>query len=286
MKHLGSIFLFIYSLSWCGSIPSDVKHMVVDHNGLTIECFVDSIGYQYIYFVPKDSVDIDSMEIKDVYYVYSDYNRIFHHSWSFEENIRRIENRTGQAYTTSGDTLNFIDIKFDKDMIQPEILLTTGHERSEYISMFDVEHIETDFSIMTYSVKRGFQYSFYSFMIAATMNIALSWDKERRAIPQIWDQYDNLMPMISIIGFNKQHGTGVTYESLTSLVPLSILISMGYDVYKEKNKFYFSPIYEEREFGRNMHVFSLKQMIIKRLNGIIFRLEKNNLGRKVLGWFR
>ena len=123
-------------------------------------------------------------------------------------------------------------------------------------------------------------------MIAATMNIALSWDKERRVIPQIWDQYDNLMPMISVIGLNKKHGTGVTYESLTSLVPLSVLISMGYDVYKEKNKFYFSSVYEEREFGRNMYIFSLKQMVINRLNGIIFRLEKNNLGRKVLGWFR
>ena len=157
---------------------------------------------------------------------------------------------------------------------------------TEYISLFDIEHIETDFSIMTYSVKRGFQYSFYSFIIATTLNIGLSWDNERRAIPQVWDQYDNLLPMISLLGLNKQHGTGVTYESLTSLVPLTILISMAYDVFKDKNKFYFSPVYEKKEFGRSMHVFSLKQLVRSKLDGIVFRLEKSKLGRKVIEWFR
>ncbi|MDP6168663.1 MAG: hypothetical protein QF780_01525, partial [Candidatus Marinimicrobia bacterium] len=227
-----------------------------------------------------------SMKNKDVYYVYNDFDRIFHYSWSFEENVRRIQDRTGKVYTTDGDTIDFIDLNFNKDMIDPEILLKIGPERSEYISMFDIERIETDFSIMYYSVKRGFQYSFYSFLLAATIDIAGQWDKERRAIPQIWDQYDDLLPMISIIGLNKQHGTGVGYESLTALVPLAILISMGYDIYKEKNKFYFSPVFEEREFGRNMRVFSIKRMIITQLESIIFKLEKNKFGRKVVGWFR
>ena len=286
MKHFGCIFIFINSLLWSGTTPTDVKHVVVDHNGMTTECFVDSVGYHYIYFIPKDSVDIDSMKNKDVYYVYNDFDRIFHYSWSFEENVRRIQDRTGKVYTTDGDTIDFIDLNFNKDMIDPEILLKIGPERSEYISMFDIERIETDFSIMYYSVKRGFQYSFYSFLLAATIDIAGQWDKERRAIPQIWDQYDDLLPMISIIGLNKQHGTGVGYESLTALVPLTILISMGYDIYKEKNKFYFSPVFKEREFGRNMRVFSIKRMIITQLESIIFKLEKNKFGRKVVGWFR
>ena len=287
MKHFGCIFIFNISLLWSDAIPTDVKHVVVDHKGMTIEGFVDSIGHQYIYFVPKDSVDMDSMKIKDVYYAYNDFDRIFHYSWSFEENVRRIQDRTGKAYTIDGDTLDFIDIKFNKDMIDPEILLIkTGPKRSEYVSIFDIERIETDFSIMSYSVKRGFQYSFYSFLIAATLDIARQWDKERRAIPQIWDQYDDLLPMISIIGLNKQHGTGVAYESLTSLVPLSILVSMGYDIYKEKNKFYFSPVFAENQFGRNMHVFSIKRMLITQFESMIFKLEKNKFGRKVVGWFR
>ena len=286
MKHFSSIFLFVFSYLLSDTSPTDVKHIVIDHNGNTTECFVDSIGYQYVYFIPSDSVDTDSMKLKNAYYIHSDYDRIFHHSWSFEENIKRMENRTGKAYTINGDTLHFIDIKFDKDMITPEVLLTTGPGKSKYISMFDLEKIETDFSIMAYSVERGFFYSFYTFLIAATFEIIASWDKERRMVPQIWDQYDDLLPKVSIIGLNKQKGNGVAYESFTSLIPLTVLISMAYDVYKEKNKFYFSPVYEKREFGRNMHVFSLKQLVRNGFDEIIYKLEKNSFGRKVIGLFR
>ena len=111
MKHFSCIFLFVFSYLLSGTKPTDVKHIVIDHYGNTTECFVDSIGYQYVYFIPRDSVDTDSMKLKNAYYIYSDYDRIFHHSWSFEENIKRMENRTGKAYTINGDTIDFIDIK-------------------------------------------------------------------------------------------------------------------------------------------------------------------------------
>ena len=260
--------------------------MIVGYKGTTTECFVDSIGYQYLYFIPKDSVDSDSIKLKDVYYIYNDFDRVFHYSWSFEENVRRMENRTGKLFTIKGDTLDFIDIQFNKDMIRPEIFVKTGLERSEFISMLDIEKVETDFSIMSYSVERGFYYSFYSFLLLATFDIARQWDKERRAIPQFWDQYNDLMPMLSIIGFNKKEGTGVTYQSFTSLIPISVLISMVYDVFKEKNKFYFTPIYEEKEFGRNMYIFSLKQVVNTGIKSVVFKLEQTKFGNKVIGWFR
>ena len=53
------------------------------------------MGYEYIYFTMKDSVELDSMKIKDAYYIYTDLNKVFHYSWSFNENIQRMENRTG-----------------------------------------------------------------------------------------------------------------------------------------------------------------------------------------------
>ena len=286
MKHFGCIFIFIISILWSNSSELDVKHMIVGYKGTTTECFVDSIGYQYLYFIPKDSVDSDSIKLKDVYYIYNDFDRVFHYSWSFEENVRRMENRTGKLFTIKGDTLDFIDIQFNKDMIRPEIFVKTGLERSEFISMLDIEKVETDFSIMSYSVERGFYYSFYSFLLLATFDIARQWDKERRAIPQVWDQYNDLMPMLSIIGFNKKEGTGVTYQSFTSLIPISVLISMVYDVFKEKNKFYFTPIYEEKEFGRNMYIFSLKQVVNTGIKSVVFKLEQTKFGNKVIGWFR
>ncbi len=286
MKHFACIFIFIISFLWPRSNETDVKHMIVEYDGSTTECFIDSFGYQYLYFIPKDSVDTDSMKLKDIYYVFNDFNRVFHYSWSFEQNAELIENRSGSLYKTNGDTIHFTDIEFNKDMIQPEILVKIAIDRSEYISLFDVEKIETDFSIMTESVKRGFYYSFYSFLAAATFDIIKSWDKDRRVIPQIWEQYSDLMPMISIIGFNKQKGTGVTYESLTALIPTSIIISMIYDIYKKKNKFYFHPMFKEKYYDRNMYVFSLKNIFQTNMRNIIYKIEKNKFGAKVIKLFR
>ena len=257
--------------------------MIVEYNGATTEGFVDSIGYQFLYFVPKDSVDMDSMALKDIYYVYNDFNRVFHYSWSFEENVRRMENRTGKVFTVQGDTMEFINIQFNKDMVNPEILIKTGIDHSEFVSMLQIEKIETDFSIMTYSIRRGFYYSYYSFLLASTFDIMRTWDKERRAIPQIWDQYNDLFPMISIIGMKE---TGVTYESFTSLIPFSVLVSMIYDVIRDKNKFYFTPVYEKRKFGRNMYVFSLKHILHTQTKNLFFKVEGTKLGGKVIGWIR
>ena len=153
MKQIGCIFLFIISFLRSESAKLDVKHMIVEYNGATTEGFVDSIGYQFLYFVPKDSVDMDSMALKDIYYVYNDFNRVFHYSWSFEENVRRMENRTGKVFTVQGDTMEFINIQFNKDMVNPEILIKTGIDHSEFVSMLQIEKIEINFSNSSYAVR-------------------------------------------------------------------------------------------------------------------------------------
>ena len=89
MKHLWCIFI-LYNILWSRSLNKDVNHIIVDHKGNTIECFIDSIGYEYLFFIQKDSVDMDSMKLKKVYYAYNDFDRVFHYSWSFEENVRRM----------------------------------------------------------------------------------------------------------------------------------------------------------------------------------------------------
>jgi hypothetical protein len=283
MKQFGCIFLFIISFSRSASGDLDVKHLIVDHKGNTTECFVDSIGYQFLYYIPIDSVDRDSMFIKDIYYAYNDFGKVFHYSWSFQENIRRMSERTGQLFTIDGDTIDFINIKFNDDMIDPEVFINTSVDRSEFISMFNIEKIETDYSIMYYSIKKGFHYSFYSFIIASTLNVTLNWDKERRAVPQIWDKYNDLFPSIKMIGMRD---TGVMYQSFTSLIPFSVFISMIYDMYKDKNEFYFTPIFEEKKFGRNMYIFSFKNITKTYSRKIIYKVESTKFGNKVLGWIR
>ena len=282
MKHFWCIFIFITILC-SNNLDRDVKHIILDYKGESIECFIDSIGYEFLYFTPKDSVDRDSLKIKDIYYSFSDLNRVFHYSWSFKENIRRMKNRSGYLHTIHDDTIAFVDIKFYDDMIGPEIFIKKDPNNSAFISMFDVKKIETDYSIMSYSVRRGFFLSFYTFIGLTLIEVYGNWDKEKRLIPQFWNEFDDIMPMISFIGLRK---TGVTYQSFTSLIPITVLGSMVYDIVMDKNKFYFNPIYKENTFGRNMYVFSIKNIFSNQMKSILYKVEGTKFGGKSIGWLR
>ena len=278
------MFIFIlFSFLWSNRDDKDVNHMIVKYKGETINCFIDSMGYEYIYFTPKDSVELDSMKLKNVYYIYNDLNKVFHYSWSFNENIQKMENRTGFLYTTSGDTFNFIDIQFYQDMIQPEIYIKKNLEKSAFIPMLEVEKIETDYSIISYSSKRGFYYSFSLFIISTLIEINSDWNKGTRLFPAAANQFNDLMPNIKNIGLRD---AGSTYESLTSLIPLSVFGTMIYDVIRNKNQFYFTPLYKEKTFGRNMYVFSLKHILESNLHSLVYKIEATKLGGKVVRWLR
>ena len=282
MKQFMFIFILI-SFLWSNNKNFDVNHMIVKYQGETIECLIDSMGYEYIYFTMKDSVELDSMKIKDAYYIYTDLNKVFHYSWSFNENIQRMENRTGVLYTTHGDTFSFIDIKFYKDMLTPEIYIKKNPENSAFIPMLEVEKIETDFSLISYAVERGFFYSLSLFIISTMLEINSEWKKGTRLFPAAANQFNDLMPMIKNVGLKD---AGATYESLTALIPLSVFGTMAYDIVKNKNQFYFTPVFKNNKFGRNMYVFSLKHILESRLQSIVYRIEATTVGGKVVGWLR
>ena len=91
-------------------------------------------------------------------------------------------------------------------------------------------------------------------LYSTLIEINSDWSKGIRLFPAAANQFNDLMPNIKDIGLRD---AGSTYESLTSLIPLSVFGTMIYDVIKNKNQFYFTPIYKEKTFGRNMYVFSL-----------------------------
>ena len=283
MKLIASIFLLTFSLVASDTTHTDVNHMIVKFDGETLIGSIDSINRKNVYFIQKDSAEYDSLLLKDVYYIYNDYDRIFYKSWSFEQNLNRMKNRSGFIFTLNGDTIPFYSINFIADMIHPEIFIKTGLNQSEFISLFEIQKIVTDNSIMQYSIERGFFYSFYAFLVSATLDIPFKWDNSRRASPQIWDRYNDLLPKATMIGLND---TGSKYESLILSIPISVGSSMLYDLWKKKNVFYFTSAYEENLFGRNMYVFSLKHISKVYLENTIFKLENTKLGVKFIGWIR
>jgi len=282
MKQFASIILFIYSCLWSKNDYNDVQHIIVKHNGESIVGYIDSIGYDLLYYTPKDSADTDSMHLRHVYYAYNNYKKIFHYSWSFMENIRMMVDRPATLFTSSGDTIQLNKVRFRPDMLQPEVFIQDTSYKSELISLFDIEKINTDYSIMEFSAKRGFFYSFYSFLIVTALNTILNME-EGRKIPQIWNQFDELLPRLSLVGLRD---TGKAYESLSFVIPTSVLLSMIYDVWKNKNEFYFTPLMEEKKFERNMYVFSFKHITKTQLSRIVYKIESTKFGNKLVGFFR
>ena len=115
------------------------------------------------------------------------------------------------------------------------------------------------------------------------IEINSEWNKGTRLFPATANQLNDLMPMIKDVGLKD---AGATYESLTSLIPLSVFGTMAYDVIRNKNQFYFTPIFKNNKFGRSMYVFSLKHILESRLHSIVYKIEATRIGGKAVGWLR
>ena len=279
MKQLFIIFInFIcWTISFCSS--NDVNHVIIDHKGNSIVGIIDSIDLDNVYYKSNLSMDEKTKSLNKVYYIFNDYDRIFHYDWSFYENMRRIRNRPGELITIYNDTIKYKSIDFTENMIEPEILINGVNDTSFYIPMLKTYKIKTDFSIMEYSVSRGFWYSFSAFILGAAIDVKFKREPDRRYIPNVWDQYNDLLPKVKSLGIKS---TGSQFSSLSYLIPISVLISMGYDIYKDKRSFYFHPIKRKEDYPRSMYVFSFKNIVGKFISKRVRKFEKSKIGNYLL----
>ena len=278
MKRLLVIFIFILTRGNADSLDTDVNHVIIDHKGNSIIALIDSIDLDRVYYKKKNSAENSTMDVDKVYFIYNDYDRIYHYDWSYYENLRRIKNRTGKIITLKNDSISFKDIEFSSNRIFPEVLVHGTNDTSFYMPALDVYKIQTDYSIMQYAVERGFWYSFTTFILSAALDTRLKWDKNRRFAPQVWDQYNDLLPAINILD---RKPTGVTYASVSYIIPLSVLGSMLWDIYKDKRSFYFHPLEKNKPYPRTMYVFSPKHIIESFVHKTLVRIERSKIGRFV-----
>jgi len=278
MKRILEIFIFsLVSLS-ADSLGTDVNHVIVDHKGNTIVAIIDSIDLDHVYYKSKNSSETSTMDIDRVYFIYNDYDRIYHYDWSYYENLRRITNRTGKIITLDNDSISFNNIEFSANRIFPEILVHGTNDTSFYMPALDVYKIQTDYSIMHYAAERGFWYSFTSFILSAAIETRQKWDKNRRFSPQVWDQYNDLLPAIN---FLDRKPTGVTYASVSYIIPLSVVGSMLWDIYKDKRSFYFHPLEKDTQYPRTMYVFSPRHIVESFIQKTLVRVERSKIGKYI-----
>ena len=152
-------------------------------------------------------------------------------------------------------------------MINPELFVTLSSNRSEFYPLLDVKKIVTDYSIMEFSVERGFRLSFTGFFLAFLLDRRLK----------------DFLPKFEFLGLNQ---SGVTYESFVHLIPMATLVAMFYDYLMDKRSFYFTPVLKDETFDRNMYVFSLRNNLDTVAKNMVWRLEKTALGGKVVSWIR
>ena len=278
MKRLLVIFIFILTPGIADSLDTDVNHVIIDHKGNSIIALIDSIDLDRVYYKNKNNTENSTMDIDKVYFIYNDYDRIYHYDWSYYENLRRIKNRTGKIITLKNDSISFKDIDFSSNRIFPEVLVHGTNDTSFYMPALDVYKIQTDYSIMQYAVERGFWYSFTTFILSAALDTRLKWDKSRRFSPQVWDQYNDLLPALNIIGAKT---TGVTYASVSYIIPISVVGSMLWDIWKDKRSFYFHPLEKNKPYPRTMYVFSPKHIIESFVHKTLVRIERSKIGRFV-----
>lgn len=283
MKRLPEIFVFLLSATYAYSLDTDVNHVIIDHDGNSIIALVDSMDLDKVYYTTKIEKKSETIDVNKVYFMYNDYDRIYHYDWSYYENLKRITNRTGKIITLRNDSIDFKDIEFSPNKINPEILVHGTNDTSYYMKSLEVYKIQTDYSILHYAAERGFWYSFSAFIISAAIDSRLKWTDSRRFAPQVWDQYNDLLPGVK---FLNTQPTGVTFESISYLIPLSVLTSMLWDIYKDKRSFYFHPLQKDTPYPRSMYVFSPKQIFKTFVEKTLVRIERSKIGNYVFSKIR
>ena len=283
MKRLLEIFIFFFAFTYADSSDTDVNHVIIDHKGNSIQAIIDSIDLDNVYYQNKLKKDSEVIDIDKVYFIFNDFDRVYHYDWSYYENLRRITNRTGKIITLDNDSINFKDIEFSSNRISPEILVHGTNDTSFYMKSLDVYKIQTDYSILHYAAERGFWYSFSAFILSAAIDTRLKWDDSRRFAPQIWDQYNDLLPALNFLSLGP---TGVTYASVSYLIPLSVLSSMLWDIYKDKRSFYFHPLEKDTPYPRTMYVFSPKHLVEAFIKKSLIRIERSKIGNYIFSMIR
>ena len=211
------------------------------------------------------------------------FDRVYHYDWSYYENLRRISNRTGKIITLDNDSINFKDIEFSSNRISPEMLVHGTNDTSFYMKSLEVYKIQTDYSVLHYAAERGFWYSFSAFILSAAIDTRLKWDDSRRFSPQVWDQYNDLLPALNFLNLGP---TGVTYASVSYLIPISVLSSMLWDIYKDKRSFYFHPLEKDTPYPRTMYVFSPKHLVEAFVKKSLIRIERSKIGNYIFSKIR
>ena len=107
---------------------AEVKDVIVFFDGSSAIALVDSIEFDSLKYIDRDTGDTLRIAKKEAYFVYNDFGRMFYYSPSSYLRMDFLEEYGGYIRTVHEDTLFYDRIYFDRKMIRPQVALYQENE--------------------------------------------------------------------------------------------------------------------------------------------------------------
>ena len=239
MKHYFHILTLLMVFALKTIAYADVSHVIVYTNGFTALGLIDSLTADSVYYFDFDEEKHNVIPLKKVYFIYNDFHKLFHISYSLRQRINLVEEREGRVYTKSGESYDFNTIQFDLKMETPQVLLLDHNKPIKTLNFLEIKAISSHISMVENSIRRGFLTTSGIFLTGTGIEILM-------------DSNNFTSHILDILPGGK------TYPAMNFAVPLSTIGWMIYDLGNNNKTQYFCPVERDLEFQNDMFVFSLK----------------------------
>ena len=249
---------------------AEVSNIVVFFDGSTAITLIDSIEFDSLKYIDRDSGDTLRIAKKKAYFVYNDFGRMFYYSPSSYIRMEFLEEYGGFVRMVNGDTIYYDQILFDKKMIRPHVALYQGGNDLPFIKVpfQDIHFVRADGSVLRKSVRNGFYTSIGAFTVNMLLQIYSKFSESGQLIKAMVNGVNTIMP-----GFPPEN-TGTQYHSLTFFTPATTMAWMIIDIIFDRRTQYFRPLEREKKYRRSMYKFSIKAIINRQIEKIQHRLKE------------
>lgn len=251
-------------------LKAEVKDVIVFYDGTTAIALIDSIEFDSLKYIDRDSGDTLRVAKKEAYFVYNDFGRMFYYSPSSYLRMNFLEDYGGYVRMVNGDTIFYDSIYFDRKMIRPKVSLYQGTDELPFmkIPFQDIHFIRANGSILRKSVRNGFYTSLLSFSTSTILQINSVYKESGDFGYAAWRGVKTILP-----GFTPLEN-GNQYHSFTFITPAATVTWMLFDLIFDRRTQYFRPLGREISFPRSMYKFSIKTIVNRQIERIQYRRDE------------
>jgi len=263
------LVIFLLLLPSLGT--AEVRNIVVFFDGSTAITLIDSIEFDSLKYIDRDSGDTLRIAKKEAYFVYNDFGRMFYYSPSSYLRMEFLEEYGGFVRLVNGDTIYYDEILFDRKMIRPRVALYQLGDDLPFtkVPFQDIHFVRANGSVLRKSVRNGFYASAGSFTLATLFQIYSKYGESGLLVRSAWIGVKKILP-----GIGPLKETGTQYHSFTFITPVATIAWMVFDIIFDRRTQYFRPLEREKEYPRSMYKFSIKVIFNRQIEKIQHRLKE------------